>query len=203
MIQRTLVNSKHNRMQTWLRQKQLAEAKLMGKRTEREKNQAYLAESARGIAAHLKLYEQLMILGRRVNEQTPVVRDALARDTRVFRKAAVLRLDLETFLGVLNRFFCLCNDMMDGDEIAKDPFVEQVRRIRNRMIEHGYEVDREGSRSFLCDEFGPRLISETGQTECPPFGELEEGLKLVVEKYKLSPDLFFAPMRGHASTVSR
>jgi hypothetical protein len=163
----------------------------------------YLFKKDRGAAAHWKLIEQLAILSSRIHDQMPRFLEAMSDHTdtsrRCFREAAVLRLDLECYIEVLTRFFRLCRDVTGLDAIWREPLVRRVRHIRNRIVEHGYELDREGGRGFYCDENGPKLISETGETECPSFIELEEQVAQLLKQYGLTRTEFqirFTAIRG-------
>jgi hypothetical protein len=77
--------------------------------------------------------------------------------------------------------------------------VEKIRLARNRIIEHGYDMDREGDRGFYCEEEGPKLVSDQHSTDCPTFGELQREVGPVLQKYRLTERDFllrFTAIRG-------
>jgi hypothetical protein len=144
------------------------------------------------------LAEQLEILSKRIHQQTFQYLDACGpaetvnRPDGAFREGAILRLDLEPYFQVLARFFSLAANLLPiaDEKLLEEPIVKQVRQIRNRIVEHGYEFGREGSRNFYCDAAGPKLISETGETDCPQFLELDAKVVVLFEKYSLTRDTF-------------
>jgi hypothetical protein len=115
----------------------------------------YLLRYDRGARAHSKLVRQLKTLSARITEGIPRWREAMRdhADTtgRWSIESTSLRLDFECYIEVLSRFFRLCRDVTGIEAIWEEPFVQQIQRVRNRIIEHGYEVNREGDRNFYCD----------------------------------------------------
>lgn len=154
----------------------------------------YLLRYDRGARAHSKLVRQLKTLSARITEGIPRWREAMSDhgDTsgRWIVESTSLRLDFECYIEVLSRFFRLCRDATGIEAILEEPFVQQIRRIRNRIIEHGYEVNREGDRNFFCDESGPKLVSDKGETECPSFSEMNRAIAPIIRQYGLSEEGF-------------
>ena len=154
----------------------------------------YLLRYDRGARAHSKLVRQLKTLRARISEGIPRWQEAMLdhSDTtsRRVRETTALRLDFECYIEILSRFFRLCRDATGIPAIWEEPIVQQIRRVRNRIIEHGYEVNREGDRNFHCDEDGPKLVSDTGETSCPSFVELNRAIAPIIHKYGLTEDGF-------------
>jgi hypothetical protein len=164
----------------------------------RERLRKHLLENGEGVAAYWKLIEQLEIVSKRIHEQAPEflrVFRAPGEESypgEVFRKGAALRLDLEVYFDVANRLFRLCAAITGRHELLEEPLVANIRKVRNRIVEHGYELEREGSRSFICDDNGPRLVSATGETTCPPFFELEGSVVEILKKHGLTRSAFMS-----------
>jgi hypothetical protein len=97
-----------------------------------------------------------------------------------------LRLDFECYIEILSRFFQLAADVTGLDAIGKEPIVQQIRRVRNLIIVHGYDFNGEGDRNFYCDDNGPKLMSGRYPTKCPSFTEIEFEVAPLIAKYGLS-----------------
>ena len=150
----------------------------------------YLLRYDRGSRAHSKLIRQLKTLSRRIREGMPRFHAAMGdlddRSGQWIVEGTSLRLDFECYIEVLSRFFRLCRDATGIEAIMEEPIVQQIRIVRNRIIEHGYEVNRDGDQNFLCDEHGPKLVRDGSQTECPAFLDLEPAVALVLDKYGIT-----------------
>ena len=156
-----------------------------------------------GLRAHSKLIRQLQVLQTRIDEGIPRWREAFNDHSDPARRwvleTTTLRLDFECYIEILSRFFRLCRDVTGIEEISKEPIVQKIRLARNRIIEHGYDVDREGDRGFFCGDGGPKLVSDQHPTDCPAFGELQKEVGLVLRKYCLREQEFqvrFNAIRG-------
>lgn len=163
----------------------------------------YLFRNDRGLRAHTKLVRQLQVLQTRIDEGIPRWREAFNdhsdRTGRWIVESTMLRLDFECYIEIFSRFFRLCRDVTGIEAISKEPIVEKIRLARNRIIEHGYDVNREGDRNFFCGDDGPKLVSDQHSTDCPAFGELQKEVGPVLRKYCLTEREFlvrFMAIRG-------
>lgn len=163
----------------------------------------YLFRYDRGVRAHNKLIRQLKVLSVRISEGIPRWQASTKKPPGGthdwIAETATLRLDFECYIEVLSRFFRLCQDVTGIEDIANEPIVQQIRRVRNRIIEHGYEYNREGDRTFYCDDHGPRLLGEGMATDCPSFSEIEAQVGPLIARYGLGEADFigrFSVLRG-------
>jgi hypothetical protein len=155
-----------------------------------KKKRLYLLRNDRGSRAHSKLIRQLKTLSLRIREGVPRWREAFHDHADRTGKSAAettsLQLDFECYIDVLSRFFRLCADATGLQEITQEPIVRRIRLARNRIIEHGYELNRDGDGSFYCGENGPQLISFKGDVGCPSFAEIEKEVAPLIDTYGLS-----------------
>jgi hypothetical protein len=137
------------------------------------------------VRAYHHFVDQLIALRRRITERVPRWRAVFSQPTREWKEQTVeLRLDFETYLTVLSRFFRLC-EVIVGPEFGEDEIVKQIREVRNRVIEHGLdEPDGQGERGFFCGEQGPQLVLKEG-IPCPPMDEIDTRVSELLDKYRL------------------
>lgn len=124
----------------------------------------------------------------------------LRAHTKLVRQLQVLQARIDDGIEILSRFFRLCRDVTGIEAISKERIVEKIRLARNRIIEHGYDGNREGDRNFFCGDDGPKLVSDRHSTDCPAFGELQKReLGPILRKYCLTEREFlvrFMAIRG-------
>jgi hypothetical protein len=167
----------------------------------RKKAKAIPGQGQSLIRPYHRMMDQLSILRHRINERIPLFRSAMATGEGWKSQGDELRLDFETYIMVLARFFRLCRRITGLTDFGDERIVKSVRAIRDQIVEHGFDdASGQGDRGFFCGGHGPVLVLDGG-IECLSMAQIDDGVDDLLDRHKLKRDQIvfshFSPIPTH------